>query len=341
MLFEIVHMESSLKTPDIPQSENTRLETLKALNILDTSADERFDRLTRIAKKSFNVSAAVVSLVDHDRQWFKSTAGLDACETSREVSFCGHAINGDDVFIVSDTHKDERFVDNPLVTGEPFIRFYVGCPIKALNGENLGTLCLINDKPRGFTREDTEMIKDLGAIAEREISMLNIATMDDLTKIPNRRGFKLFAQQGLNFSTRHGYPATLVYFDIDDFKSINDQYGHDEGDKALISFANLMKDTFRTSDVIGRVGGDEFVVLLNDSSKQQADNAVAKFSNVLEEYNINSRNLYSISFSFGAVKFDPRKHESLQAMMKECDSIMYANKKLKNKVINLNEIRNG
>jgi len=330
-----------LKSPDIPSSEKTRLETLVTLNILDTFAEERFDRLTRIAKHTFNVSSAVVSLVDHDRQWFKSTAGIDACETPREVSFCGHAINGSDVLYVRDTHEDERFSDNPLVTGEPQIRFYAGHPIKAINGEILGTLCIFDDKPREFSQQDAALLKDLAAVVEREISIVDIATMDELTKIPNRRGFLLFAQQGLDFSTRHGYPATLVYMDIDNFKAINDQYGHHEGDKALISFANQIKSTFRASDIFGRVGGDEFVVLLGDSSRAQANQAIEKFKCIIDEYNINSRNEYAISFSCGSVKYDPLEHDSLESMMKDCDSIMYANKKLKSKVVPIDEYQGG
>jgi len=328
-----------LKIPEIPQSESTRLETLKTLNILDTPAEERFDQITRIAKKSFNVSMALVSLVDENRQWFKSSVGTDTCETSREISFCGHAIHSDEVFIVPDTLKDERFEDNPLVIGEHGIRFYAGYPVKAFNGEKLGTLCLIDNKPRDLTEEEIETLKDLGAVVERELSMVKIATMDDLTNIPNRRGFMIYAQHGLSYSTQHGYPATLVYFDIDNFKSINDEFGHHEGDKALITFAKQMKDTFRGSDVYGRIGGDEFVVLLGDSSKDQADLAVKNFKKIIKVYNTNAQNEYDISFSYGAVKYDPIKHDSVEAMMAECDSIMYGNKKLKNKVVSIYDAR--
>ena len=330
-------MEYCLKTPELPKSEDKRLATLNSLDILDTPVEERFDRITRIAQKTFNVSTVLVSLVDQNRQWFKSSVGLDAKETTRELSFCGHAIHSEKVFVIPDALEDERFADNPLVLGDPKIRFYAGYPVKAGNGEILGTLCLLDSKPRSLDEDEIETLKDLGAVVERELSMVQIATIDDLTKIPNRRGFTIFAQHGLNFSTQHGYPASLVYFDIDNFKLINDEYGHHEGDKALITFANQMKNTFRQSDVYGRIGGDEFVVLLGDSSKDQAVKAVKNFSKFINLYNENESNDYDISFSHGVVRYDPRRHDSLESMMIECDEIMYANKKLKNKVVNIEE----
>ena len=115
-----------MKAPETPADEAKRLATLRALGVLDTAAEERFDRLTRMAKRLFRVPIALVSLVDENRQWFKSCMGLATNETSRDISFCGHAILGDDIFIIPDTLADARFADNPLVVGEPYIRFYAG-----------------------------------------------------------------------------------------------------------------------------------------------------------------------------------------------------------------------
>ena len=177
-----------MKTPDTPQDEDARLKTLRSLNILDTSAEERFDRLTRIAKRMFDVPIALVSLVDEDRQWFKSCIGLSVRETPRDISFCGHAILGNEVFLIPDTLKDERFIDNPLVADEPNIRFYAGCPLRFPDGSMLGTLCIIDQKPRNLDEEDLEALKDLASTAERELAAVQMATTDELTNIPNRRG---------------------------------------------------------------------------------------------------------------------------------------------------------
>ena len=119
-----------MKTPEFPPNEVARLQTLRSLDILDSPQEERFDRLTRMARRLFDVPIALVSLVDDNRQWFKSCAGLSVSETGRDISFCGHAILGEGIFIIPDAASDERFHINPLVVNEPTIRFYVGCPLR-------------------------------------------------------------------------------------------------------------------------------------------------------------------------------------------------------------------
>ncbi|MFT5390936.1 MAG: hypothetical protein ACI8PT_001127 [Gammaproteobacteria bacterium] len=142
-----------------PAQELSRVAALKSLSVLDTPPEERFDRLTRIARQVFDVRIALVSLVDENRQWFKSKVGLDVDETSREVSFCSHAILGDKTMVVPDASKDERFANNPLVVDEPHIRFYAGCPLRGPDGHRLGTLCLIDSNPRSLDHKQLEMIK--------------------------------------------------------------------------------------------------------------------------------------------------------------------------------------
>ncbi|MBM3117336.1 GAF domain-containing protein [Jeongeupia naejangsanensis] len=158
-----------MQVPRFPADEAVRLATLRSLLILDTAPEERFDNLTRAAAGFFRVAIAVVSLIDTDRQWFKSACGLDVTETSREVSFCAHAILEDDAFVVEDALLDPRFADNPLVTGAPNIRFYAGAPVKAGNGCNLGTLCLIDRQPRKLEPFEREMLVDMAKLVEIEL----------------------------------------------------------------------------------------------------------------------------------------------------------------------------
>ncbi|MBS3922951.1 MAG: GAF domain-containing sensor histidine kinase [Nitrosarchaeum sp.] len=148
--------------------ESSRIQTLHSLNVLDTPPEERFDRITKIAQIMFDVPIALVSLVDSDRQWFKSCAGLSVTETPRSMSFCSHAILNEDVMTVSDATQDERFANNPLVTGNPNIRFYAGKPIRHPDGEMLGTLCIIDTKPRVFSRADKSVLIDLANWVESE-----------------------------------------------------------------------------------------------------------------------------------------------------------------------------
>ena len=126
-----------MQTPATPDNEHLRLDALRRITILDTSAEERFDRITRMARNMFDVPISLVSLVDKDRQWFKSCCGLPVLETPRDISFCGHAILGDGLFVVEDATRDLRFADNPLVTGDPHIRFYAGAPLSAPGGHHM------------------------------------------------------------------------------------------------------------------------------------------------------------------------------------------------------------
>ncbi len=160
-----------MKQPPMPPDEALRCDTLHQLNILDTPREERFDRITRLAQTLFDVPVVLVSLVDADRQWFKSRQGLDATETPRWMSFCGHTIAqlSDDTFVIEDALQDERFADNPLVVGDPKIRFYAGQPLNGPGGHRMGTLCLIDRKPRRFTGEDRRNLKDLATLVEAEL----------------------------------------------------------------------------------------------------------------------------------------------------------------------------
>ena len=156
-----------MKAPDLPLDEGARLERLRALKLLDTASDPRFDAVVRLACRTFGVPRALISLVDVHRQWFKAREGLDATETTRAVSFCGHAIHGTDTFVVQDATLDDRFADNPLVTSEPHVRFYAGQPLLAGPGQSaVGTLCLLDTQPRAFSEGDRKALADLGALVD-------------------------------------------------------------------------------------------------------------------------------------------------------------------------------
>lgn len=316
-----------MQAPDIPRHEHARLAILRSLDILDTRAEERFDRITRMARQLFDVPVALVSLVDENRQWFKSCIGLSAREGPRETSFCGHAILGDDVFVIPDASRDERFADNPQVVGGPRIRFYAGCPLKAPDGHKLGTLCAIDHKPRHFDQDEVAALRDLASIVENELNILQLATMDELTNLSNRRGFMLLAQHSLRICEREGVPASLIYLDLDEFKSINDSFGHAAGDRALITFADVLRSICRSSDVIGRLGGDEFAVLIRNATTKHAGITKNRIRETLDSRNRQSGEGYAISFSHGVVDFNRTSRVGIEQLLENADWLMYQMKR--------------
>ncbi|MBL0559238.1 PAS domain S-box protein [Aeromonas caviae] len=160
-----------MATYPTPPDEAERLNLLHALNILDTPSEEFFDRITRLVALILDVPIALVSLVDTDRQWFKSRIGIDANETPREVAFCAHAIAQTTPLIVTDTKQDSRFMSNALVTGNPNIRFYAGVPLRSIGGLSIGTLCAIDSKPRQLSPDEISILVDLAALVSKEMQM--------------------------------------------------------------------------------------------------------------------------------------------------------------------------
>lgn len=318
-----------MEKPAIPHDEAARLHALRSLNVLDTAEEERFDRLTRMARRMFRVPIALVSLVDENRQWFKSRDGVAACETPRDISFCGHAILADDIFLINDALADPRFADNPLVAGEPHIRFYAGCPLRTAGGHKIGTLCIIDSEPRAFDEDDRIALHDLAAVVEDELTAFQTATTDDLTHISNRRGFLQLAQYSLNFCARQRQPATLAFIDLDQFKPINDRFGHAEGDRALVAFSDTMRSSFRSTDLFARLGGDEFVVLLSGARKADAEQVIRKFAAAVHVHNVEAGRGYELKFSAGLVEFEPAAHQNIEALLAEGDAQMYAIKATK------------
>lgn len=166
-----------MQAAPIPANDAERLQTLRELLILDTPPEQRFDRLVAFAQAEFEVATVLISLVDANRQWFKAKVGLEACETGRDISFCGHAILQPDIFVIEDAMADPRFADNPLVTGPPFIRFYAGAPLEPRPGLRVGTLCLLDPRPRALDRADLAILGSLRDLVQAEL--LGLRPLED------------------------------------------------------------------------------------------------------------------------------------------------------------------
>lgn len=323
-----------MKIPGNPPDEERRLRSLKASGILGSGRDERFDRLTRLAKRIFDVPVAFISLVDEDSLWLKSCDGVKLSEhPPRSTSFCAHALLESEPMIIQDAYQDSRFSDNPNVTGHPFIRFYAGCPVLLPDGATAGSFCLTDSQPRSFTPEELGVLKDLAAIVEDEFAVMDAATADELTGLFNRRGISALAQYSLVASQRRAEPLSIAYIDLDNFKQINDTWGHTQGDRALEAIAQLMKSSFRDTDLISRQGGDEFVIIFPDTSEQGAFIALQHLNEQVEEYNRRSGKPWQLAFSVGIVEYNEHLHLTPEDLIESADSQMYKmklNRKVKN-----------
>ena len=312
-----------MKHPDLPANEKQRLQALHALKLLDTKAEERYDRLTRMASRSFNVPTSILSLVDQDRQWSKSCAGPNIPECDRASSFCGHAILGNEIYVIEDALADDRFKDNPHVIGDPYYRFYAGAPLRNANGFKMGTLCILDHVPRSMQDEDLSMLRDLARMAEREFHNSELGTIDELTRISNRRGFISLTKNRIRLCAREQVPLSIVFFDLNNLAHIKERFGNPEGDLAVKAFSDLMCRSFRDSDVFARVGGDEFAVLLTNASDIFATKIIKRFRSLVETYNREAIRGYDISFKDGIVSVANESDYSVDELLQQADVQMY------------------
>lgn len=268
MLPEQTARSHALSQAEIQEAE--RLEALDRLDAIDAPRDEAFDGIVRLVKNIFDVPIAIVSVLDGHRQLYKASLGIDAEEQERRTTFCTHAILSPHATVVPDATLDPRFADNPHVTGEPHVRFYAGAPLRTADGHNIGTVCAIDTRPRSFGPREAAMLQDLATLAMEHLETRRLAETDVLTGALSRRAFHTQGARAVALADRHKYNLSLIAFDIDHFKAINDDYGHAAGDQALAEVAAAIGQCMRASDIFGRVGGEEFAIVLPHTSRRDA-----------------------------------------------------------------------
>jgi diguanylate cyclase (GGDEF)-like protein len=249
-----------------PEYEDARLAALYQYDVLDTAPEESFDRITRLVRLSLGVPTSVVSLVDRDRQWFKSRQGCDDQETPRNISFCTHTIQQDEPLVIPNALEDPRFVNSPLVTREGGVRMYVGVPLRTPSGFNIGALCAIDSKPGTITDEQLHVMQDLARLVVDELELRKLASVDSLTGAMTGRAFAVEVAKEISRARRYDRALGVIMFDLDHFKKVNDTYGHAAGDHVLRTVASLCQAELRGVDVFARVGGEEFAILLPETS---------------------------------------------------------------------------
>ena len=247
---------------DVQIAEQERLAALDRYDILDTPAEETFDRITRLTRRIFDVPMSTITLIDGHRQWFKSRQGVTASETAKPPSLCDYAIREGRALIVPDTLLDWRFASNPFVVGEPHIRFYAGVPLRTPDGHNIGTLCAMDTRARTFPADQEEALTDLSRIVMSELELRVLSMTDGLTGMLARRAFRLELGRTFALALRHRHALGCIVLDLDHFQAVNEANGHFAGDLVIGAAAKACQEALRTSDAIGRLGGTQFAVLL-------------------------------------------------------------------------------
>lgn len=291
-----------MQRPPKPENEARRLEALHRHEILDTPAEAAFDDLVSIAAAICGMPMGAVTLIDAERQWFKTRLGLEDPQTPRDHSFCAHAIlEPQHMLIVPDARDDARFRDNPAVTGAPGVRFYAGAPLLDAEGLAMGALCVMDREPRElapYQRAALDALsRQVSALlqlrrvslelrlhlqerdwyeqqlqqfsAELELQNADLSEqvrLDALTRLPNRRALSAALAQAL----AEGGRFCLALLDIDRFKSINDTHGHATGDEVLVQVASTLRASAGGHGLLARYGGEEFAWLLPDVDLEQA-----------------------------------------------------------------------
>lgn len=294
---------------------------LQALGILDTPAEARFDRVTRLASRLFAVPAALIVMVDEERQWIKSMSGPAAAELARNNMLFSLHVDADAILQIADVSTDARFSGQRMA--HSLLKFYVACPIHSREGHRLGILCLLDYVPRTLDAASLECLRDLAAVVESELGVLELASHDALTGIPNKRGFLLLAQQNLALCARQGHAGSLVLLELTGLQSINDTYGRIEGDLALLVLADQLKKAFRGSDSFARISADQFAVFLANATKQQAETVFARFTYALQQYNLEACRDYQLAYASVIVEFSPQKNLILEQLLGQAESELH------------------
>jgi diguanylate cyclase (GGDEF)-like protein len=334
----------------LPADEAARLENLESYGILDTLPEQAYDDIVRLAAIICGSAMGFITMVDRDRQWFKATLGLDVAETPRDISFCAHTLTRpDQVLTIEDAHTDSRFAGNPLVTGEPHIRFYAGAPLVTPENHVLGTLCVADRVPRGLSAEQREALTALSrqVVAQlelrRQLKELQrsehrleaalarlevLSSTDSLTGIHNRRALDERLRIEFERAQRYKLDLSFLMIDVDRFKQFNDRFGHPAGDEMLRQVASTLQNNARAVDFVARYGGEEFSVILPDTGREAALAIAERIRSLVSALSAPTPVTVSIGISSlpGAVT-DVVRMPDPQALVTAADGALYQAKK--------------
>lgn len=321
--------------PKIPDNEAERLNALEESRLINSPMEQAFERLTSLTQRIFDVPIVAISLIDQDKQCFKSILGTDLSGTSREVSFCGHTILQDEIMVVGDAQGDTRFNNNPLVTGEPNIRFYAGYPIHASKNLPIGALCIIDNKPRTLSDAQKLILQDLALLVDGEIknrhSMakykkrnLELAAserailIDGLTRLWNYRGGLQLIEQQIKFAEKNDATFGLINLSIDSLNTFLDEYGQEAADEILKICAHRLVQICGQEDSVAYCGNKEFLIILPSHEKVNLLAAARRIQQMTTQDEFITRvGKIKMTITVGLSFFDKRIHKDSNSLLED------------------------
>jgi diguanylate cyclase (GGDEF)-like protein len=313
-------------------NEVRRIEVLRSYDVLDTACEEAFDDIARLAARLTGCPTAIISLVDTDRQWFKARHGMEATQTPRADALCAWAILGSAPMVLEDLAADPRSADSVVLTRDGF-RFYAGAPLMTPEGVALGTLCVLDKRRRAMSDEQTDTLRGLARTVVTALELRRamrgareLALTDSLTELGNRIGFFVALRDAMQ---RAAGGFGVAFVDLDGFKGVNDQFGHETGDLVLRALAQTLRDQVRAGDYVARLGGDEFGLVVSAEERTGFEVLARRLVAAVAA----CPKGHGVTASVGAVWCGGRDGDP-GAVMRQADALMYAAKLAgKNRVV--------
>jgi diguanylate cyclase (GGDEF)-like protein len=322
-------------------TQTLQLAELHTFDVFYTPLEARFDRITRLARRALQVPVAAIGLLHAGRVWYKSVDGWNVVELPADKTFCGHAIASNGGLIVEDTRTDSRFAKHPLTVAHPRFRFYAGVPLRGRGDFPLGTLSVYDTKPRVMSAGQIQALRDLGDIAQKELlttellaaqaeflSKLGVArrqaSLDELTRVWNRRAGLEMLRTMLEQARVNRGTIAVCMVDVDRFKAINDEYGHQCGDQVLRKLTSIIVGSLRGEEIVCRYGGDEFLLVFDNIDRQRLTDLTTRVCQRIGEKPIGThRGQIPVTISIGATLSAGGAHETVETLVERADRALY------------------
>lgn len=332
--------EIIMQKPCIPENEERRLAEVYNLNILDSPREVYFENITRILQNIFDVDIVAISIIDSDRQWFKAIRGANLKETPRELSLCAHAILDKNLFIINDTLQDERFHDHPLVTGDPKIRFYAGCPLFTKNGLGIGSLCLINKAPREIDAMQQSILSDFGRFVEdllndsvlksnnkainKQLEVIKKDFTDEQNMLLSRESFINYFNHLRHINSNNYHNNTLSKYsnfylaivEITNIQSVNNIKDSKFKNIVLETIIDQIIKNLSGSDIIANYDKDKYLLVIDNVGPNRLNKT---FNNIVSDVRNIDLNQYGFDYKFevsiGWSYFQQNRQQPITKMM--------------------------